>query len=75
MFFTEDEDVVFSIREEESYESFSNIDELKKTSILVDETPRSISIVFDEVSFADTSISNKTIQFPLSLYVETELYL
>lgn len=72
MFFAEDEDVVFSIREEKSYEAFSNIDELKMTTILVDETPRSISIVYDEVSFADKSISNKTIQYPLALYVETE---
>ena len=72
MFFTEDEDVVFSIREEKTYEAFSNIDELKMTTILVDETPRSISIVFDEVSFADKSISDKTIQYPLALYIETE---
>jgi hypothetical protein len=72
MFFTEDEDVVFSIREEKSYEAFSNIDELKMTTILVDETPRSINIVFDEVSFADKSISDKTIQYPLALYIETE---
>ena len=72
MFFAEDEDVVFSIREEKSYEAFSNIDELKMTTILVAETPRSISIVYDEVSFADKSISDKTIQYPLALYVETE---
>ena len=72
MFFTEDEDVVFSIREEKSYEAFSNIAELQMSTILVDEYPKNISIVYDEVSFSDKSISDKTIQYPLALYVETE---
>jgi hypothetical protein len=72
MFFSEDEDVVFSIREEKSHEAFSNIEELKMTTILVDETPRSISIVYDEVSYADKSISDKTIQYPLALFIEAE---
>ncbi len=71
-FFDVDEDVVFAIREDFGYEPFSNIGDAKMTTILVDEKPETIQVFFDEISYADKSISDKTIVFPVGLFIKTK---
>lgn len=70
-FFSIDEDVVFSIKEEHGHEPFCNIGETPITTILVDESVVSIKVYFDEVSYADKSISDKTISYPIGLFIRT----
>ncbi|MCQ2411915.1 MAG: hypothetical protein MJ057_03070 [Sphaerochaetaceae bacterium] len=70
-FFDVDEDVVFGIREDSGYEPFCNIGEMKMESILVNEVPESITVVFDEISYCDKSISDKLVVFPVGLFIKT----
>lgn len=70
-FFDVEEDVVFAIREDTGHEPFCNIGDYKMSSILVDENPESIKVFFDEISYADKSISDKTLVFPVGLFIKT----
>ncbi len=70
-FFSIDEDVVFSIKEERGHEPFCNIGETPITTILVDESVISIKIYFDKVSYADRSISDKSFSYPIGLFIRT----
>ena len=71
LFFFTDEDVVFTITEKQNHEAFSNLGDSKMSSILVNETPISMFLVYDEVSLEDTSTSNKTSQYPIGLFIVT----
>ena len=70
-FFSIDEDVVFSINETSGHEPFCNIGDTKIITILVDENIISIKVYFDEVSYTDKKISDKTLSYPIGLFIRT----
>lgn len=71
-FFGIDEDVVFSIKEELRHEPFCNIGETPITTILVNEKVISIKVYFDNISYADRSISEKSLSYPIGLFIRTK---
>jgi hypothetical protein len=71
LFFFKDEDVVFKITEQQNHEAFSNLGDSKMTSILVNEMPVAMSLVYDEISLEETSTSNKVSQYPIGLFINT----
>lgn len=70
-FFAVDEDVVFSINEASDHEPFCNIGDTKIITILVDENIVSIKVYYDEVSYADKKISDKTLSYPIGIFIQT----
>ena len=71
IFFAIDEDVVFSIEEASGHEPFCNIGDTPITTILVNEEIVSIKVYFDEVTYADRSISEKCLTYPVGLFIRT----
>lgn len=71
LLFDVDEDVTFEIKETAGYEPFCNIVDAKMTTFLVDEKPEAIKVYYDVVSYVDKSISNKTLIFPVGLFITT----
>lgn len=70
-FFSIDEDVVFSIKEEYGHQPFCNIGDTTITTILIDERAISIKVYFDEITNADKSISNKSNSYPIGFFIRT----
>ena len=70
-FFSIDEDVIFSIREEYGHIPFCNIGDTPVTTILVGERIVSIKVYFDEVSYADRNMSDKSLSYPIGLFIRT----
>lgn len=70
-FFDVEEDVVFSIREDSGYEPYCNVDGTNMMTIFVNEKINSIQVIFDEISYVDKSISDKTLTFPIGLFIKT----
>ncbi len=71
-FFYEDEDVVFTIKEEEDYSPWSNIGGYEITCHLIDEIISEIKLVYDEVSYTNKTISSKILQYPVGVIFTTE---
>lgn len=70
LLFCEEEDVLLDIREEKGYEVVSNTGPSTKiTSILVNETPTSVKLLFDEVCFIGDEENARC--FPVGLFVTT----
>lgn len=71
-FFNIDEDVVFSIKEEHGHNPFCNIGETPIATILVDERAISIKVYFDTIYYVDRSISEKSLSYPIGLFIQTK---
>ncbi len=69
-FFSIDEAVVFSIMETSNHESFCNIGDSQINTILVDEKIRAIKVYFEEISYADKKISDKTLTYLIGLFLQ-----
>lgn len=70
LLFCEEEDVLLDIRPEENYEVVSNTGPSTPIcTILVDEIPSSIRLLFDEIRYADDEENVRF--FPVGLYAET----
>ena len=72
LFYDENEDVLFSVKEGESDIEYTSLDGIPLETEKRDETILDISLVYDEVTALDRKANDKTLRYPVAVFFHTD---